>query len=117
MSLTHQRTWLIAYDIRDPRRLSRLHAFIIRHTIPVQYSVYLFEGHAGELGSLLANIRSRIDNRVDDVRAYFVPENAEIHMIGRASFPHSAIFSSQVAPSVAVLTKPAAAWYDSHPPS
>lgn len=87
MPLNQQRTWLVAYDIRDQRRLSRLHNFVKRHTVPVQYSVYLFSGHAGDLGELLAEIRRRIDKRVDDVRAYLVPEGAEIHTLGRGALP------------------------------
>lgn len=97
MSLNRQRAWLIAYDIRDPRRLSRLYAFIRRHTIPVQYSVYLFEGHAGALGELLLKIRQRIDNAVDDVRAYLIPERVEIYTYGRGSLPASACYVSTLA--------------------
>jgi len=94
MPLNRQRAWLIAYDIRDPRRLTRLQAFIRRHTVPVQYSVYLFEGNAGELGELLLKIRQRIDNTVDDVRAYLIPERVEIYAYGRGSLPASAYYVS-----------------------
>jgi len=98
MPLTQRRNWLIAYDIRDPRRLARLHNFIKRHAVPVQYSVYLFSGHAGHLGQLLAEIRHRIDIRVDDVRAYLVPEGAEVHTLGRGALPIPATLVSEGGP-------------------
>ena len=87
MALNERRTWLIAYDIREPRRLNRLHRFIVQHAVMVQYSVYLFEGHGGELSRLLSGIRKLIDQRVDDVRVYPVPDRPEIHTLGRGTLP------------------------------
>ena len=44
MALNAPRAWLIAYDISDPKRLNRVHRFVIKHCVPVQYSLYYFEG-------------------------------------------------------------------------
>ena len=44
MSYTERRNWLVAYDIASPRRLARVHRYLKRHAIPVQYSVFVFHG-------------------------------------------------------------------------
>ncbi len=94
MALNERRAWIIAYDIRCPRRLSRLHRFIKREAVPVQYSIYLYEGSAGDLGGLLMNLRGYIDDDEDDVRAYPIPRNPEIHHLGIGSLPPGALLHS-----------------------
>ena len=65
MALNTPRAWLITYDITDPRRLVRLHRFLVRQATPVQYSVFHFEGSAAQMGRLMADIA---------LQAAFVPE-------------------------------------------
>lgn len=87
MALNAPRGWLITYDITEPRRLMRLHRFLRRHAAPVQYSVFLFEGSAAQMGRLMSQVESRIDNRTDDVRAYQLPEALSLDTFGRGSLP------------------------------
>ena len=52
MAINAPRGWLITYDITDPKRLVRLHRFLVRRATPVQYSVFHFEGSAALMGRL-----------------------------------------------------------------
>lgn len=38
--------FVIGYDIRDPRRLQRVHRRLCRHATPLEYSVFLLVGSA-----------------------------------------------------------------------
>ena len=59
MALNTPRGWLITYDITNPKRLVRLHRFLVRQATPVQYSVFHFEGSAAQMGRLMADIETR----------------------------------------------------------
>ncbi len=87
MSTSEVRLYLISYDITDPRRLQRVHAFLKKHAMPVQYSVFLVRLSERRLVSLLAEINQRIDPRSDDVRAYPLPERCEAVTLGRLYLP------------------------------
>lgn len=87
MALNASRGWLITYDITHPKRLARLHRFLVKQATPVQYSVFHFEGSAAQMGRLMADIEKRIDLAKDDVRGYQLPEHMSIDTIGRGSLP------------------------------
>lgn len=87
MALNAELPWLIAYDIADDRRLIRLHHFLRRHAIPVQYSVFMLRASTGYVGRLVKSIDEIIDQRHDDVRIYRVPEPAEADVRGRCMLP------------------------------
>lgn len=48
----------------------------------LQYSVFLCEITRKQLGAMSKDIRSIIDQRVDDVRIYSLRPRARIHVIG-----------------------------------
>lgn len=79
--------YLIAYDIADPRRLSKVARFMGKYAVRVQYSVFAAELSERGLAYLLAGLEAIIDPRRDDVRAYSLPRNAEVTMLGRQIFP------------------------------
>lgn len=81
------RLHLICYDITNPRRLSRVHRCLVRHGLPLQYSVFLVYAHKAGLQAILAEVRALIDHRKDDVRAYPLPRDAEYQHLGRQVFP------------------------------
>jgi CRISPR-associated protein Cas2 len=62
--------YLIAYDIASPRRLGKVHRFLKKEGLAVQYSVFLVQLSPALLKNLLANIEKIIDAQSDDVRAY-----------------------------------------------
>lgn len=87
MALNAPRAWLICYDITDPKRLGRLHRFIKKHAVPVQYSVYYHEGSTQQVMRLMRDIEGIIDPKTDDVRAYPIPDSPCIDQLGRGSLP------------------------------
>lgn len=100
MALNAPRAWLITYDITCPRRLVRLHRFLCKHALPVQYSVFHYQGSAARLGQLMQQIESRIDSDSDDVRAYPLPEDPQIDLLGRGSLPADSRLLSSTVPSL-----------------
>ncbi len=87
MAVNAARTWIVTYDITDPKRLVRLHRFLKYRATPVQYSVFLFEGTTRAMGNLMADIEDRIHPDRDDVRAYQLPEALSVDTLGRGSMP------------------------------
>lgn len=79
--------WRIAYDIADPRRLARVHRFLVERAVPVQYSVFWASLDRRALDAMLRGIAERIDPRADDVRFYPIPERPRIEWIGRPAIP------------------------------
>ena len=82
MALNAPRDWLIGYDIRDPRRLVRLHRFLKGVAAPVQYSVFAMRDTPGRIGRLARDIEARIHLKQDDVRIYPVPDDPRLYTIG-----------------------------------
>ncbi|MGY6214193.1 CRISPR-associated endonuclease Cas2 [Methylolobus aquaticus] len=78
---------LVCYDIRDPRRLIRVHRFLRNQGFPVQYSVFTVPLTPRRLKWLLAELTELIDSRVDDVRAYPLPTDPERITYGRQQYP------------------------------
>ncbi len=65
------RKWyLLAYDIREPKRLQRTHAFVKKKGVRLQKSVYLVRASEAELDEIRKGIRERTNSRKDDVRLY-----------------------------------------------
>lgn len=79
--------YLIAYDIADPRRLSRVHRVLKKEGLPVQYSVFTVVMKRPRLLRLLDRIDGEIVTAEDDVRCYRLPENTETSTLGRQYFP------------------------------
>jgi CRISPR-associated protein Cas2 len=103
MVLSAPRAWLITYDIADPKRLGRLHRLIVKHAVPVQYSVFYFEGSTGKMKTLMKEIEDRIDASKDDVRAYQLPDELVIDSIGRGNFASGTIVFSSMQGKLAFL--------------
>jgi CRISPR-associated protein Cas2 len=82
--LPHSRAqrWLLAYDIRDPKRLSRVGRYIRKEGVSLQYSVYLLTGNRQQIEDVINKLRQLIDERTDDVRLYPITENTRIWGLG-----------------------------------
>lgn len=87
VSRSGAKTWLVAYDIRESRRLRRLHRCLKQEGTALQYSAFCVEVDDDELGALLARVRCLIDEQVDDVRAYHVPAHCRVWQLGRQQLP------------------------------
>lgn len=81
------KAWLVSYDIREPRRLRRVHKCLRREGVPAQYSVFTVEADDEEISQLLDRIEALIDSRVDDVRAYHLPHACTVWSLGCQDWP------------------------------
>lgn len=90
MALNQPATWLIAYDISDPKRLARVHRYVRDHAIPLQYSVFLTEQTPRQIKKLTDELRTLIVEREDDVRVYRLPAYPTIETFGRTILPDGA---------------------------
>jgi CRISPR-associated protein Cas2 len=87
MSQNATASYLVTYDIADPRRLSRLFRFLKKQGLPIQYSVFLVEASATQMGNLMVKIAKMIHPAADDVRAYRLPENGWQITLGASILP------------------------------
>ena len=106
MAVNALANWLICYDITDSRRLARLHRFLCKQAIPVQYSVFHYEGSPAQMGRLIVDIEKRIDPDTDDVRAYRLPANLQLHTLGRSALPEDTGLLSSTSPVLEKLLRP-----------
>ena len=79
--------YLIAYDIADSKRLSRVHRTLKKQGLPVQYSVFIVVIKRKSLLRLLESIELIIHPAEDDIRCYRLPEHSDIRILGRQFFP------------------------------
>lgn len=87
MALNQPLRYLIAYDIRNPRRLIRVHRFLRREGMPVQYSVFTAQLTQRKLTRVMDGLQAIIDVRADDVRIYPLPTRLDASLLGRQMFP------------------------------
>lgn len=80
---SHAQRWLLAHDIRDPRRLQKVWRFMRSEGLRMQYSVYVLEGSRARIEHVLVQLRGLIDLRTDDVRVYAIGQSTRIWGLGR----------------------------------
>ena len=73
---------LIAYDIREPKRLRRIHRTLRKQAMAVQQSVFIIETDERHLEALLGDLRAQANNRDDDIRLYAIPNPAALWTAG-----------------------------------
>lgn len=61
---------VVAYDISDDRRRTKLYNALLGHGTPVQFSVFECLVTAGELAQMQRKVRRIIKPRLDHVRYY-----------------------------------------------
>ncbi len=86
--------YLIAYDIANPRRLSRVHRTLKKQGFPLQYSVFTVVLKRKALLRLLTAIQALIQPSEDDVRCYRLPEPNQLIALGRQYFPEDVMLFS-----------------------
>lgn len=62
-----RRRYLVAYDIREPNRLRRIHAAMKGFGDPMQYSVFLCDLDASERVVMRSELRGIMNEREDSV--------------------------------------------------
>lgn len=83
MPHSHSQRWLLAHDIRDPRRLQRVWRYLRQEGVRLQYSVYVLAGTRQHVEGVLDHLRTLIDEQSDDVRVYPLGENTRIWGLGK----------------------------------
>ncbi|MCF0254390.1 MAG: CRISPR-associated endonuclease Cas2 [Duodenibacillus sp.] len=86
-------TYVIGYDIADPKRLIRVHRAMVQHGCPIEYSIFVFDGTKEALDKCLEAVLKLIDPRVDDVRCYAVPARGDRMRIGAPALPEGIIWT------------------------
>jgi CRISPR-associated protein Cas2 len=71
--LNSRRTYLVAYDIRAPHRLVRVHRALTRLGHALQYSVFAADLAPNEKADAIKALYAVVDPAIDDVRIYPVP--------------------------------------------
>jgi len=85
-----KRLWLICYDIsviEDPKRLNRVARYLQKVACRVQYSVFVGQFTNRGLDAVLQELSAIIDPKMDDVRCYPLPEQADVVLMGQQLFP------------------------------
>lgn len=85
----------MAYDIRRPKRLRRVHAVLKRYGIPIQYSVFVARLSESALLKLLTELKSVIDSRRDDIRVYPIPTPVEVVALHDPGAPVGVFFEDE----------------------
>lgn len=91
MALNETRSWLIAYDISDPLRLSRVHRYLRDEAMPVQYSIFLAITTANGIHRIRDELARKIDPRHDDIRIYLLPKSPNLAYIGQPALPEGVL--------------------------
>jgi CRISPR-associated protein Cas2 len=89
-----QHDFLIAYDISDPRRLQRMHRFLMQHALPIEYSVFFATEDVRRIKTILSDASQKIDICADDLRCYPLPEHGLRARLGKATLPEGVYYST-----------------------
>ena len=87
MPANQRRPYLLAYDIADPKRLTRVHRTVRSSGMALQYSVFLVVGSTRDLDRLLADLDAIIQPARDDIRVYPLPMQFDAEQYGRQWLP------------------------------
>lgn len=87
MASSRRTPHLVCYDIREPRRLKRIHRHMKRWGLPLQYSVFYCWLTPPEHCRLARELNGLIDKYEDDVRIYAVQECVKLHWLGLRPLP------------------------------
>jgi CRISPR-associated protein Cas2 len=79
--------WLLAYDVRCPRRLQRLHRRLLRIAAPVQYSVFLLHATTEDMERLMDDLAAGWIAPEDDLRAYPIGDVDSVAALGQPRCP------------------------------
>jgi CRISPR-associated protein Cas2 len=71
--------------------------------VPVQYSLYYFEGSRHAVQELFKDIEARIKPEADDVRAYPLRATPDIVILGRGNLPLTLRLLSALQPALIEL--------------
>ncbi len=78
--------YLLAYDIREPRRLKRVHRSLRSEGVPMQRSVFFVRARPRDIKRILDAVEKLIHRRQDDVRVYPIGHPSRVWLHGYNAF-------------------------------
>lgn len=72
---------LVAYDVRERRRLHRVGRIAARNALPLQKSVFLFRGRRDEWSALMSQLDDELE-AVDSLRVYPLRSLSDLRFLG-----------------------------------
>ncbi len=85
--------YVIGYDVRDRKRLIRVHRRMTHYAVPIEYSIFVFYGTDHACQVCLDDVLRLMDLRVDDFRCYRLPFSGQEHRIGRPALPEGIVWT------------------------
>lgn len=85
--------YLITYDICAPKRLSKMHRYLKKLGMPIQYSVFYMVLSERQLETCLAGAARIINPKQDDLRCYPLPKRGLRWRMGRVALPSGIMWS------------------------
>jgi CRISPR-associated protein Cas2 len=85
--------YLVAYDVADPRRLGRVHRFLLGWKVGGQKSFYECWLTPAELGQVLDGLRDLIDADADRVHVFQLDPRMKPKCFGVATSSSSPVFT------------------------
>ncbi len=79
--------YLLGYDISDPKRLQKVYRRMCNYAVPIQYSIFLFDGSKKQLQICIDDVLCLINKKEDDFRAYQLPQKNIEWLLGKAFMP------------------------------
>ncbi len=80
-------SYLLCYDIANPRRLGKVHKFCSRLGMAFQYSVFHLRCDSDQATRIMADLEAIIDPEEDDVRLYPIDGSDSIATFGERLLP------------------------------
>ncbi len=75
--------YMLAYDVREPKRLRKMHYFMKKHGVAMQKSVFILKIDKSGLYKLVSGVKELVNNQEDDVRIYPVISPSSIWTAGQ----------------------------------
>lgn len=65
-----KQNFVVCYDIKDPKRLKKVHRLISKELLQIQYSIYYGILSLQDMDALIGKLERIIDSHHDDVKVY-----------------------------------------------
>lgn len=86
-------SFVIGYDITEPKRLQRIHRRMCAHAVPLEYSIFMLDGSATARDACLADVVPLIDAGSDDLRCHALPQRGLQLRLGRPALPEGIVWT------------------------
>lgn len=77
--------FVVCYDIKDPKRLKKVHRLISKELLQIQYSIYYGTLFLQDMDALIAKLERIIDSHHDDVKVYQIQSLESAFIKGKRS--------------------------------